>query len=318
MYKQILILCSVVAVAGAGIFFLFVNYTKDPAHILSVGEPVLLQDSVTSVSSSVSILDEQSTSSDPIEEDFIDDLDKDYSKINQQLLVAHAMGTIATTTTDGTGTNSLEAFLYSYEQGFRIFETDIVITKDDQAFMLHDGTEPLIGLEAGQTYRSVSSSEIIGKKFRNAFTILSWHDALELLVKYPDVSFVLDIKDEFAKTLEILSSDPLFAVDSIKRGIVPQVYQEEDMRVVQSYLFNDVIFTLYRTNLTDEEVVALVDKYPEITVVTMWWDKRYNDNLAILLRDRGVGTYVHTPNKKKDVRSFLNKGIGVYTDVFFK
>ncbi len=319
MYKKILLLCGAISVAGVGIFFLSVQRTKDPSIALQESEPVALQEEVASAT--VELLVDMVTTSEVAETD-IEQIPPvtpiQFDRINQQLIVAHAMGTIATTTVDGTGTNSLEAFLYSYEQGFRIFEIDIVITADDQAFLLHDNTEPLVGLRAGDTYRSVSSSAILGKKFRDTFTILTWHDALVLLQTYRDVSFVLDIKDEFAHTLEILAADPLFYEGNIKDRIIPQVYNPDDMMSVRTYEFNDVIFTLYRSEMTDDEVVSFVGENPDITVVTMWWDKRYTDRFAVLLRDRGVGTYVHTPNQRDVVRSFLIKGVGVYTDVFWK
>jgi hypothetical protein len=320
MYKKILFLCATAVVVGVGIFFLLVEKTKDPSEVLMESETIVLQEETSTTTVLVSTEPEVEVS-DVVEED-IEQIPVPqpikFDRINQQLLVAHAMGAIATTTVDGTGTNSLEAFLFSYEQGFRIFETDIVITRDDQAFLLHDNTEPLVGLAPGETYRSVSSSAILGKKFRDTFTILTWHDALVLLQTYQDVSFVLDIKDEFAKTLEILSADPLFYEGNIRQRIIPQVYNPDDMMVVREYGFEDIILTLYRSEMTDDEVLFFVGENPDITVVTMWWNQRYSDRLAVALRERGVGTYVHTPNKRTDVRSFLIKGVGVYTDVFYK
>ncbi len=234
------------------------------------------------------------------------------------LLVAHAMGSVPTTTMDGTGSNSREAFLASYAEGFRLFEVDVSLASDNVVVLVHDGSESWVGLPEGTLYRNTSSSVILNQKFRNAFTLLSWHDALELLQTHADVYLILDIKDEFSTMLTVMAEDPLFGDESIKRRIIPQVYQESDMQTVKQYGFSDVIFTLYRTDMKDDQVVRLVRRYPEITAVTMWWDKRYNESLKKRLERVGVGVYVHTPNERVDVERFLQKRVGVYTDVFLK
>lgn len=237
-------------------------------------------------------------------------------KTKEHLMVAHAMGGVPTTTMDGTGSNSREAFLSSYTNGFRLFEADVSLASDGVVVLVHDGSESWIGLPEGSLYRTTSSSVILNQKFRNAFTLLSWHDALELLQTHTDAYLILDIKDEFAIMLEIMAQDQLFANADIRRRIIPQVYQESDMRVVSQYGFSDVIFTLYRIKMTDEQVIDLVKQYPNITAVTMWWDKRYTDQFARRLKREGVGVYVHTLNESVKVKNFLEKEIGVYTDIF--
>ena len=87
------------------------------------------------------------------------------------------------------------------------------------------------------------------------------------------------------------------------------------MQAVKKFGFSDIIFTLYRTDMNDDQVIRLVKKYPEITAVTMWWDKRYNESVRKRLTREGVGFYVHTPNEQLVVEQFLKKGVGVYTDV---
>jgi glycerophosphoryl diester phosphodiesterase len=236
-------------------------------------------------------------------------------KTKEHLMVAHAMGSVPTTTMDGTGSNSREAFLSSYANGFRLFEADVSLASDNVVVLVHDGSESWVGLPEGALYNTTSSSVILNQKFRNAFTLLSWHDALELLQTHSDAYLILDIKDDFATMLEVMSQDQLFTDVDIRRRIIPQVYQESDMQVVSQYDFPDTLFTLYRTNMTDNEVIELIRKYPHITAVAMWWDKRYTDQFAKRLKKEGVGVYVHTLNESVGVKKFIKKEIGVYTDI---
>ena len=102
--------------------------------------------------------------------------------------VAHAFGEI-----DGIFyTDSRDAFLSNYEEGFRTFEVDLVLLQDGSAFCAHDGSEWMYGLD--KPFAETTAAELSGRLCLGKYTPLTGSDLLDLINDYPDACFILDTK----------------------------------------------------------------------------------------------------------------------------
>lgn len=220
--------------------------------------------------------------------------------------IAHAMGGI-----DGEDyTNSLEAWETNYEKGCRCFEVDFWRASDDELVAYHDGLRGKYGLPEG-----FSSEQFTDSKFAGKYTPLDAEGIASLMQRATDWRLVTDFKNGFRSNLRRLVSELDRSDIDYRERVLPQIYNVwNDMISIEPFEFENVIFTLYRSALTDERVVDAVENYDAINAVTMS-EKRYSVELVSELNDIGVAVYVHTVNRKADIEEYLDSGVrGVYTD----
>jgi glycerophosphoryl diester phosphodiesterase len=236
-------------------------------------------------------------------------------------MVAHAMGGIAGLTY----TNSYEAFIENYEKGFRVFEVDLLLSSDGKLVACHKWgqsyTEPLgdqIKAEADQQAAVLSHAEFKAAKIQNLYEPLDWVDVLELMGQYPDVYIITDTKqstpDEIQQIFAQIVDEAKAKDPALLERVVPQIYYRAMWEPVERiYPFESVIFTLYQTQDTDEEVIAFA-KDKELAAITMS-DTRANASLIQELNRIGVPSYVHTINDPEILAKFKRMGAyGFYTD----
>lgn len=215
-------------------------------------------------------------------------------------LVAHALGGI-----DGHRyTNSMEGFKLAYENGFRVFEIDFMLTSDERLVALHHWDD-----------KPITYDEFMSTKVEDEYTPLDVAGVYDLFSQHEDAYLVLDLKagddDEKRLMYEIITE--IFDDDVLDRTI-PQLQFESDLMLVREYYdFEDFKYTLYRTDATDPEVIEFA-KENGITAVVMS-KKRHNDELVRELAEHGILTYVHTINDGDVIREFWAAGVhGIYTD----
>lgn len=213
-------------------------------------------------------------------------------------LVAHAMGGI-----DGHRyTNSLEAFELSYDNGHRVFEVDFILTADEKIVARHDWNDGVL-----------SYDEFMDKKIEGKYTPLDVGSVYELLVEYDDAYLILDLKADTNDDLEFMYDVIIDTFDDdVLSRTIPQIYHETELDLVKGYYDFDILYTLYRTDSTDWEVIEF-SRDNEIVGIVMS-EKRFNTALVERLRDSGIISYVHTINEIEEAERYLRQVHGVYTD----
>lgn len=238
-------------------------------------------------------------------------------------LIAHAMGAI-----DGTDlTNSREAFETNYARGFRVFETDLMLTKDRKALVARHDWEKKLFERFGQdqfisvpsNWNPISLEEFIQLPILNRYSSMTYKDLLELMVKYPDIYFVLDTKFTDEPTIRTqfrLIVDEASEVDArLLNRIIPQLYNRQMLGTIESiHKFPSYIYTLYLSKDTNDEVVDFVKAHPRIRAVAMP-GYRAKKSFVQSLKQAGAVTFVHTINDMKALKQYEEAGVrGVYTD----
>jgi glycerophosphoryl diester phosphodiesterase len=235
-------------------------------------------------------------------------------------IVAHAMGGIS----DQMYTNAFEAFIANYEQGTRVFETDMLLTADNKLVARHEWTANMSKL-LGQTevlpddklgavlkYDEFMESPIMG-----IYTPLDFDKILDLMEHYPDAYIITDTKEFdsglIMKQFEMLAQAAKRRNPALLERIVPQIYSRDMLEALNKvHVFPNVIYTLYQSQDSDQEVIDFVRSHDvDITMPV----SRANRGFVQKLKSAGARVYVHTLNDEAEIAKMDSIGVdGFYTD----
>lgn len=222
--------------------------------------------------------------------------------------VAHAGGGIR----HQTYTNSLEALNHNFLKGFRYFELDFSFTSDDRLICLHDWKKAFrqsFGFETDKIMTLKEFEDLVEKQSRlHKCTLDSLADWMR---KHPQAVIVTDVKARNIAALKMI----LKGLPDAEERIIPQIYNPANFKIVRKLGFQQIIWTLYRLNPSDDEVLRWVEKFTHPFAVTMPKRRAVTD-LPMELAARGVPTYVHTINKPQEAKKYLQEQrvSEVYTD----
>ncbi len=236
------------------------------------------------------------------------------SRLPQGVLFAHALGAIG----PHTYTNSKDAFLENLARGARFFEVDLSFTADGDLVCYHPADICRKRLGLLQPISKTSTADFLRHRCDGLFQTMTFRTLAKMADAHPGVYLVTDTKTPLRPSLDtvvriVRSIDP-----GLVHRIIPQFYQPSQWRDIATIeakdgLFHTVIFTLYRTHLDDDGVVAVVRKR-RVPVVTMS-RRRFNPSLLHRLRALGADVMVHTVNGRDLIEGYLKQGVrGVYTD----
>ena len=224
------------------------------------------------------------------------------------LRVAHAGGGI-----DGrTYTNSLEALDSNVRNGFSYFELDFSFTKDRQLVCIHDWENSF-----RRTFGFLPKEKPTLKTFESHVKDKSEYQqcTLETMANWMEHNtsafIVTDIKENNLQGLKIISE----RIPGFERRIIPQIYDPRNYNKVKSMGYKQVIWTLYRYNGSNDDVLAWAVKFSGPFAITMPKTRAKSD-LPRKLAEKGIPTYVHTVNALEEAHKFINDfGVTeIYTD----
>lgn len=234
-------------------------------------------------------------------------------------LIAHALGEA-----DGKiETNSREAFLNAWSNGYRVVEGDFTYTSDNVLVVRHDFEKN------GSYYRLEIETD--GDMVMDSKTYMETPavyeqtpmravDLLYLMAEYPDMYLVTDTKDTDKAMVQRQFRDLKSIAENIGHPellnrIIPQLYSKEMLGWVKEvYPFQNWIFTLYLYPNPDYKDIANFCVANGIDTVTLHVDRATKANVSIL-KASGLKVYAHTINRYLIFEDMLENGVdGIYTD----
>ncbi|MNM14296.1 cytoplasmic glycerophosphodiester phosphodiesterase [compost metagenome] len=235
-------------------------------------------------------------------------------------IVAHAMGGI-----DGHPyTNAFEAFVANYEKGTRLFETDLLLTSDERLVARHEWTQNMSKLlnqwdtlPADKREGVPAYADFMDTPILDIYSAMDWDTVLDLLEHYPDAYIVTDIKKSGSKSImdefEMLVDATQKRDPALLNRIIPQIYNRPMLEQLnQIYAFPEVIYTLYESPDSDEQVIDFVEQTGVNITMPV---SRANKNFISKLKDAGARVYVHTLNEPDDIGKLYRLGAdGFYSD----
>ncbi len=220
-------------------------------------------------------------------------------------LIAHAGGI----GNHRTYTNSLEALDNSVARGFTAVEIDLSWTSDDHLVLIHDWDREFVKLFDRLSGR-LTVAEFRSTPSVHGLSHLSLEDLEEWLVEHPNILIVTDIKERNIDGLRSIAEE---YPEQLHR-IVPQIYRPESYPEARRLGYNHVIFTLYRSDLSDQQVIDFATNNP-LFGVTMPIRHAMEGTLPAELAAHGVRVFVHTVNDYPTMKRLQTQGVyGVYTD----
>lgn len=239
--------------------------------------------------------------------------------------IAHALGGI----NGHSYTNSIDAFELNYANGFRVFEIDLFLTADEQICAAHtmESMRSEFGVDASVS--EMTRKDFLSQRYFGSYKPVCLNEIEGLIRSYPDTTFIFDIKDRkqnerdpgaFSKhyrRIYLQIADSWSQHPDLWSRVIPQIYSESHLTFLESiHPFKAVLYTLYRNNASDEQVIEFVSLHPEIYAIAT--DRtRFNSSLAKNLRALNRMTLVHTINNPSEIQALSRNGAsGFFTDFY--
>lgn len=229
--------------------------------------------------------------------------------------VAHALGEI-----DGKEyTNSKDAFLNSYQNGFRVFEADLMQTTDHVMVARHywgkDLSDPKSKGGKPVSYARFKNIKLYGK-----YTSVSLKELFELMDKYPDTYLMTDTKDSDAAAAKddfsvIVQTAKEMKKEYLLDRLIIQIYNQPMYHAIkQVHPFRHFLYTTYQqTDVAFSKMIKFCTSNG-IEAVTVPVSS-VNDYRMKLLSDAGLYSFTHTVNSVYEAKEYMKLGVyGVYTD----
>ena len=234
-------------------------------------------------------------------------------------LIAHAFGEVD----NKIETNSKEAFINAWENGFRVVEGDFTYTSDGVLVLRHDfekdGSYARLEIKTDQD-KVMDSQTYLNTPIIFTQTPMRAVDLMYLMVEYPDMYLVTDTKDTDQATVQKQFRDIVNIAKNIGHPevldrIIPQLYNKEMIKWIKAiHPFENWIFTLYLYNNPDYDDIANYCKANGIQTVTLHVDRATRENVN-KQKAKGLKVYAHTTNRYLTMKNLLNVGVdGIYTD----
>lgn len=235
-----------------------------------------------------------------------------YAWARENRYIAHGMGRVGGLSV----TNTRDAFLHNYELGHRVFEVDLIGTRDGALVARHDWSQerfsrfdqdrPASGVPSLREFRA---SKVAGK-----YEPLSAAGVIKLMEDHPDAYVMTDMKLDGVKTRAAALKKMLDGADeSVRARLIVQIYEEGDLRPTRKLGIDNIVYTFYRLTTSRDRALSFAEKNG-IGVITI---PRYMAEPALVaeIRRSGMVCAVHTINDAGEARRLRERGVDLlYTD----
>ena len=226
------------------------------------------------------------------------------NKIEPPEFIAHGGGLVSGSRV----TNSKEALDFNYYKGFRFFELDFVWTSDGIPVISHDWDAfftKYFDTEAG----ALTHEEFMNLKMINNWQQLDLEGLAKWLRGHEDTYIISDAKENNIELLETIKED----YPDLQDRFIPQIYYMDEYIKAEYIGYENLIYTLYKSDNTEEEVEDFIMRN-NVFAVTLP-KERIGSYYKELFRSEEVFIYTHTVNDEELADEYRTKGInGFYTD----
>ena len=151
--------------------------------------------------------------------------------------------------------NAQEAFLYYYEQGYRIFEYDLSLSLDGRLIGMHDGAH-----WGDCDVLSLTYEEFRQLRLENNCTPINEEWLIDTLRQYPDVTVVVDAKmpttDRDAEVLLRIEELQTICDIDLSANIIPEVFSIAMWEILREHTsFERYVFSHYKVNYSMDTIL---------------------------------------------------------------
>lgn len=250
--------------------------------------------------------------------DILEELSKNYyanrkMQLDNAKTIMHAGGAI-----NGISYSNLkEALDYNYSRGKRYFEIDFSKTNDNRYVGLHswDGflkkffdVDPMLNKDGSK--KAFGYDKFMSFEEVHGYTQMDVKLVMEWLKNHKDAYIVTDCKGD---NVDLLREIKQLYNGDLSRVIV-QIYDTKEYQAVKNMGFNNIIFTLYRTDISEEEIIKFANSNKLLAVTIN--EHRYKAGYGKKIINSGINLFIHTINDLDDANAYLKQGVSaIYTDI---
>ncbi|MCQ2510121.1 MAG: GBS Bsp-like repeat-containing protein [Lachnospiraceae bacterium] len=222
-------------------------------------------------------------------------------------------------------TNCLSAMNNSYQQGYRTFEIDVLLTKDNQPVLYHTWKTDILdkyryssATSAGPSYAEFMNDTMYGGKYKTS----DFKTLLTYLKQHPDVKILLDtkyrsvaeIKNLYTILLQTASS--MGAVSNLQNQIIPYFFATDQLSAIRSVCtFKEYHFATYAAyrwqtgSFPLEDFRSLIQfcKMNNVLSISLW-DSLVTADMIRVADSYGITVYVHTTDDPATAERLLQMG----------
>lgn len=253
----------------------------------------------------------------------------DYSWL-ENILCAHAMGNV-----DGVVyTNSKEAFIQNYQNGCRLFELDISLTKEGFPVLCHDwrqvaGNEFVPyqkALRTADKQTPMKYADFMIVRFNGKYTPLDLDGFTDLAKEYDDAYFIVSIKsplyvyDESVRAcLAVLEMLCRKKGAGIWERMIPQVHDPVYyFRLIADFPVRSVLYGMRNVQLAPETFTTFLHESGIKAVACDHGKPFTNPETFDAIHSAGAKVYIATVNDSDEMRKWKEMGAdGFLTDFGF-
>lgn len=236
-----------------------------------------------------------------------------YGAVDGVELIAHAGGGLPA----GIYTNSQQAMDRAYEHGIRLIEVDLSWTSDDRLVLIHDWGRSraewfwsrwwMPPSLADRFASAPDHADFMSDTMRSGLSQMDLAALLEWLRAHPGARIVTDVKSDNMRALTLIARE----APDLMGSIIPQIYAPEELGPVHELGFRDVIFTIYRSQLSADEIVAFAaEAHLLATTIPLERTSELSPRLA-----KSGQLFVHTTNHPATAAALRDLGVdAIYTD----
>ena len=233
--------------------------------------------------------------------------------LKEDTLLAHAMGGID----KSTYTNSLEAFERAYENGFRVYEVDMVVTKEGEVVCSHEYLD-----ENGEV---IEYTAFMQEKIEGKYTPVDLRKLIDLMEAYPDVYIMTDIKwdnsmgssneDVITLVSALVEEANIRETKDILERMIIQIYNPKSYEIMKGiYPFQHYVYTLYHYASPIYEEILGFCLENNLPVVAME-ESRVSKEIVEYFNQWNIDVLVYTINNEEKAKGLREFGVkGIYTD----
>lgn len=202
-----------------------------------------------------------------------------------------------------TYTNSIEA-LEKNKKGFKYFEIDLQLTKDNKIICEHDINPSILYYDQFLIENSKKTIKSCDYK-----SLKNW------LKKNPEKIIITDVKsNNNLEALKFIQQN----FNNYKKNFIPQIYDPQNYELVKNMGYNDIIWTLYRWygNDKDHKKIISIIKNKSFFAVTMPGDWAKNGLAKRIREETETKTLAQSVNFRRDVVKmiFIYKVTDIHTN----
>lgn len=219
--------------------------------------------------------------------------------------------------------NSMEAWNLSYQNGNRLFDADLMLTKDNRVVLRHDLSDNIeineVSIKDSSVYlnyfnllqykieqNNINYDEYMKNKIYSKYTPMDLNKMLNFMKEHEDVYVLIDSKDNIEKIYKEVIKSVQYD-NKLLEHIIPSLYTYSDYySIMNLYKFKNIVMRQYANNLNYYELASfMIENKIHVLNVDI---QHMNDDEIEMLKKIGIRIYAAVIDYQSDMNYLFDKG----------